>query len=330
MTLAQLKARLADPTNGGKTFVLAAGELNGLASIDIPSAVTLLVCETVEGLPTPRGRLKRSLAAESFIFEVTHSELLSTWERPLSPHSFFQLIMRAVSGHQGRNVEFVRLTNDGQRIELAYNIHPPGQDAAEACAYAFEVNRKLVASAERIADEVDRKVRDEERRLTKWYISSLPSLLERIESEPASAGKGEILEVFVARLLETIPGFAIAANVRTETEEIDITVTNRSADQFWKKERQIIPVECKNLSSRCGKNELVSFKEKLINRRGRCRLGIFVSWNGFADTIDKELLRTSSGDLVIILVDGDDLRDAVANADFSVKLMELWGAAVLQ
>lgn len=66
----------------------------------------------------------------------------------------------------------------------------------------------------------------------------------------------------------------------------------------------MILVECKNWTKKpAGKNEYVAFREKLENRRGRAKLGFFISGKGFAKTFGLEDLRNSKTDLLIVPVD---------------------------
>ena len=86
--------------------------------------------------------------------------------------------------------------------------------------------------------------------------------------------------------------------------------------------------ECKNWSGKCGKDEFVIFREKLENRNRRCTLGFLISWNGFAGTVTKEMLRGSREDILIVPVIGKDIRTAVREGDFSKVLTECWDRAV--
>jgi hypothetical protein len=81
--------------------------------------------------------------------------------------------------------------------------------------------------------------------------------------------------------------------IRTETEEIDISVVNDSAEPRLRGEGALILAECKNWTRKCGKNEFVVFHAKLENRSQRCTLGFLISWNGFKETVTKEMLRGS-------------------------------------
>src|SRR5437870_5007521 len=107
--------------------------------------------------------------------------------------------------------------------------------------------------------------------------------------------KGKALEDLLAALLASIEGFiVIGRDSNTATEEIDIVIRNQSREGAWQKESPIILVECKNWhAKRVGKNEFVLFKEKMENRVGRCELGFLICTENFADTIEKEMLRSS-------------------------------------
>ena len=95
-----------------------------------------------------------------------------------------------------------------------------------------------------------------------------------------------------------------------------------------RREGAVILAECKNWSGKCGKNEFVVFRSKLENRSQRTTLGFLISWNGFADTVSKEMLRGSREDLLIVPLAGDDLRRAVRDGDFSSVMLRAWDRAV--
>jgi hypothetical protein len=54
----------------------------------------------------------------------------------------------------------------------------------------------------------------------------------------------------------------------------------------------------------------------------------FVSWNGFAGTVTKEMLRGSKDELLIVPITGKDIRAAVRDKNFSEVLAACWDAAV--
>lgn len=145
---------------------------------------------------------------------------------------------------------------------------------------------------------------------------SLAQLSQLVERSKTPDEKGRALEALVGELLKTIKGFETQNRIRTETEEIDFVVSNDSDDAALKREEAIILVECKNWSSTCRKDDFFTFKEKMRNRNERCSLGFLVSWNGFAGTITKEMLRGSHERLLVVPMDGTQIREAVREGSF--------------
>lgn len=143
--------------------------------------------------------------------------------------------------------------------------------------------------------------------------------------------KGKALETFIGALFSSIEGFVeVGRNINTQTEEIDITFRNESHHPTWQKESSLILVECKNwLSKRVGKDEFVLFKEKIENRAGRCRLGFLICVEQFAKTITKEMLRSSKGEPLVVLIDGEKLQQLVRSQDRNQLLLDFLTAATL-
>ncbi len=144
--------------------------------------------------------------------------------------------------------------------------------------------------------------------------------------------KGAALEALLAALFASLPGFVeVGRNLNTVTEEIDLVIRNSSRDPAWQRESEIILVECKNWhSQRVGKNEFVLFKEKIENRAGRCKLGFLICTERFAETVEKEMLRSSKSDLLIVPIDGDDLRKLVEAKNRSEVLRSFVDGALLK
>jgi len=129
--------------------------------------------------------------------------------------------------------------------------------------------------------------------------------------------KGKALEELLVLIFSTLDGFIPSHRIRTETEEIDISVRNESKDSFWSKFTPFILIECKNWSTNCGKNEFVIFQNKLTNRFGLSRLGFLVSLNGFRNTVTKEMLRGSKTEFLIVPVDGNRLKELIKSKERS-------------
>jgi hypothetical protein len=129
-------------------------------------------------------------------------------------------------------------------------------------------------------------------------------------------------------LFEGVSGFSVTGRVRTETEEIDISIRNGSTEAPFNREEALIIAECKNWSGKCGKDEFVLFREKIENRSQRCSLGFLISWNGFAGTITKEMLRGSRERALVVPITGEQIRAATRNGDFPRVLASCWDKAV--
>ncbi|GJQ37194.1 MAG: hypothetical protein JETCAE01_32040 [Anaerolineaceae bacterium] len=145
----------------------------------------------------------------------------------------------------------------------------------------------------------------------------LPHLVQIVETAQTANEKGSSLEALAISLFRSIPGFEINFHdIKTETEEIDIVILNGSNDPRFKNESTYLLVECKNWTGKCGKDEFVLFRQKIENRGNRSKLGFLVSWNGFTETISKEMLRGSRGDPQVVLLSGQDIKKAVETGDF--------------
>ena len=143
--------------------------------------------------------------------------------------------------------------------------------------------------------------------------------------------KGKALETLVAALFSTVEGFVeVDRNINTQDEEIDIVYRNESKHPTWQKESSLILVECKNwISKRVGKNEFVLFQEKIENRSGRCQLGFLICVEEFADTVTKEMLRSSKSDLLVVPINGEKLEQLFESQDRNQLLLDFFTSATL-
>lgn len=159
---------------------------------------------------------------------------------------------------------------------------------------------------------------------------NISGLYETVFTEDTKR-KGKALETLVAALFSSVEGFVeVDRNVTTADEEIDIVFRNESLHPTWQKEGMLILVECKNwLSQRVGKNEFVIFQQKIENRTGRCQLGFLVCVDEFAETVTKEMLRSSRSDLLVVPVDGRKLEQLVRSDNRSDTLLSFLTEATL-
>lgn len=183
-------------------------------------------------------------------------------------------------------------------------------------------------AAQRAADDVGKRVAEVAARLSGWGSEPLEKLVESVEAAASTDDKGRTLEELASRLFERIPGFAVTGRIRTATEEIDISIVNDSAEPRLRRESALVLAECKNWMSKCGKNEFVIFRDKIESRKRRCSLGFLISWNGFATTVTKEMLRGSREETLIVPVTGQEIRATVRSGDVVKELAKWWGAAV--
>jgi hypothetical protein len=119
-------------------------------------------------------------------------------------------------------------------------------------------------------------------------------------------------------------------HVRNELEEIDIVLRNESTDPFWVKEGSYFLFECKNWSKPVGRAEIDVFVRKLERRHQRCKLGFFAAYGGFTDPALKVQLADSRGEVLAVLMDGEDLARLVAPGDRSTVLKDLHQRTVMQ
>lgn len=162
-----------------------------------------------------------------------------------------------------------------------------------------------------------------------WELKPLDKLISSVELSKTANEKGKALEDLLVRLFSDSQSFSVnEIRATTETEEIDVMVLNKSTDPRFMRESAILLVECKNWSGKCGKNEFVIFKEKIENRKSRCSLGFLISWNGFAETVTKEMLRGSREEALIIPLDGNDIKEAVYKNQFEQTLADAWDKAI--
>lgn len=162
---------------------------------------------------------------------------------------------------------------------------------------------------------------------------AIVELWRGVRTETNPQRKGKLLEDLLLVVLRSIPGFTRVSNrVTNELEEIDILLRNESTDPFWVKEGAYFLFECKHWSKPVGRNELDVFVRKLERRHQRCKLGFFAALGGFTDPALKVQLADSRGDVLVVVMDGEDLARLVApgDQDRSNVLKDLHQRAVMQ
>ncbi len=312
---------------------LSPDEIVNIKAADIPKGVHVQIGrlrDSVHHLEF-EGTLARGTTT-ALRAEMTPSWYRKYWPLPLGMGQYVDLFRRAIETRQRVRGD-VQLgdfdSDDDVWIHLRYTIHLPTDDLARAYHEAKRIDAELAEVADAVCNKIEVELAEAAKRISGWGELSIEQLLDQVDRQASPNAKGRVLEELTCKLLDTVPGFKVGGRVRTETEEIDVTIINGSDDPIWKREGALLLAECKNWSSRCGKNELVVFQEKLRNRRSRCSCGLLVSWNGFAETVTKELLRGSTGDILIVPIEGRDLRAAVREQEFASVLRGLWQSATI-
>lgn len=311
-----------DEDNDPQTLPTAA--LRHLTAKDIPEGVSLNVGDVKDGMMhidwdgeffVEGGELK---AACRYLWTRKY------WEGPLGMPFYLDLIKRSVENRQRTHgdVTFLEWDDDGAYIRVEIEMRRLPEPLDEANAEVRKRLARLEEDADRVSEEVGKMVAGAAQKLSGWGELSLHQLVDAVEAAKGTDEKGRVLEELTARIFSEIPGFSVQGRVRTETEEIDISILNGSGHAIFHREEAFILAECKNWSGVCGKNEFVIFKEKLENRGERCSLGFLVSWNGFAGTIEKEMLRGSKQRVLVVPVDGETIRRAVASERFEEIIAE--------
>ena len=140
----------------------------------------------------------------------------------------------------------------------------------------------------------------------------------------SSVEQGTSLENLCSLLLGTLPGWKqIESRLTLSSEEFDLVISNESTEAFWREYGTIILVECKNWrrKKKPGRTDFDTFFMKLQRRApSDCRLGFFVSMNGFARTFIEESRRILREPQVVVPLNSADLWALVMASDRSAVL----------
>ena len=330
MDAEQARNRLREAVDEDEPVDLPSCVLPVLTQDDLPKGVSIQV-GTMRGNSLHldwSGCLYKE--GSSIIGEADHTWTRKYWYAPLGLEQYLDLVRRAVETRHRTHgdVAVTHHDDDGAYVHFTFSIRTTDHNLG----HVFDTVRKIAAeveeAAQQAADEVGKRIAEIAARLSGWGSDTLDALVDRVATSTSNDEKARSLEELCSRLFEQLPGFAVTGRVRTETEEIDISIRNGSAASPFNREEALILAECKNWSGKCGKDELVLFRQKIENRRQRCSLGFLISWNGFAGTVTKEMLRGSRERALVVPVTGKEIRAAARNGDFARALTSCWDAAV--
>jgi hypothetical protein len=325
-----VKAVLADGAGGEEPVFLPPVILSNLTIEDLHPDTFVEVGVTKDGIKQIEwsGRLYRE--DDQIIGEADYTWTRKYWYAPIGLEQYLDLVRRAVEIRQRTHGD-VKVTNfedDGAFIQLSFAVSTDEKNLGRAYDVVRKVCAELEETSEQISDEIGKQIAAIAARVSGWGSKSLDALVQAVDTGITTDDKGRSLEELCSRLFESVGGLTVTNRIRTATEEIDISILNDSDDPRLRRESALLLAECKNWMGKCGKDEFVIFREKIGNRNQRCRLGFLISWNGFATTVTKEMLRGSREETLIVPVTGKELRGAVRDGDFLKVLVECWEKAV--
>lgn len=324
------KTMLADGAGADEPVLLPQAILNKLTLDDLPPGTFVEVGVLKDGVTLIdwSGRLYRE--DDQILGEADYTWTRKYWYAPVGLEQYLDLVRRAVEIRQKTHgdIKLTKFEDGGAVIQLSFAVSTQEKNLGRAYDVARKICSELEETSEQISDEIGKQIATLAARVSGWGSTSMDALVQSVDTGITTDDKGRSLEELCSRLFETVRGRTVNNRIRTATEEIDISILNNSGDPHFRRESALLLAECKNWTGKCGKNEFVIFREKIENRNRRCSLGFLISWNGFATTVTKEMLRGSREETLIVPVTGKDLRAAVRAGDFLRVLVECWDRAV--
>lgn len=330
MTVDERKAELADAANYEEPVILPPAVLTDIEATDIPDGALVQVGKPKNGVVHIEWNGTLRQEDGMIVGEADYTWTRKYWHSPVGLEQYLDIVRRAVEVRAAtkKDVELTHFHDDGAFIQMTFEVRTDETNLKKGFEQIRAVCDQLEESAESASDEVGKMIAEVAARVSGWGSQTLDQLVEAVETATSTDAKGRSLEELMSRLFESVDGFSVTDRVRTATEEIDLSILNDSDEPRFRREGAILLAECKNWSSKCGKNEFVIFKEKIENRSRRSTLGFLVSWNGFKTTLTKELLRGSREETLVVPITGKDVREAVRENDFSGLLTKWWDRAI--
>jgi hypothetical protein len=330
MTIIEAKAELEAAEEYEEPVVLPSQVLDEIEASDIPEGVLVQVGKPKDGVIHIEwsGTLRQEGGV--IVGEADYTWTRKYWYSPVGLEQYLDIVRRAVEVRAAwkGDVKLTHFDDDGAYIQMTFEVRSNETNLKKGFDQIRGICGQLQESAESASDEVGKRIAEVAARVSGWGSQTLDQLVEAVEKASSTDAKGRSLEELMSRLFESVGGFIVTDRVRTATEEIDLSILNDSSEPRFRREGAILLAECKNWSSKCGKNEFVIFKEKIENRSRRSTLGFLVSWNGFKTTLTKELLRGSREETLIVPITGKDIREAVREDDFGGLLTKCWDRAI--
>ena len=242
------------------------------------------------------------------------------WDFPMGLMYHMDLMKRLA---EFRSLEFndvsdIEFIDDGDWCHLYFTIRLKTQKGKliEAYQEALDLMEWIDNNVNSAQEQVGIQISEISQNFSKARLHELPELINKLKIATADKSKknekGQLLEELAVRFFSKINGLKVIERIRTKTEEIDLVILNECSEGIFKSESPLILAECKNWTTKkAGKNEYVAFREKLINRRSRAKLGFFISGLGYAKTFFEEDLRNSKDDILIVPLEVSDILETL-------------------
>lgn len=304
--------------------------LDDLSVEDIPHDVSIEIGEREDDVRKIEWEGELYREDETIVGNARYIWTRKYWYAPLGLEQYLDLVRRAVERRQETHgdVEVDYFEDDGAYIHFSYLIYTEEANLGEAYEYIQEVCNRIRETADHTTEEIEKQISEKASRLSGWGERDFDTLVDAVENTDNPQEKGKKLEELCSRLFQNISGLSVNSRVRTETEEIDLWIVNDSDDPRFRRETALILAECKNWTGQCGKNEFRDLRDKIEARKRRCNLGFLISWNGFKETITKEMLRGSREKIMVVPMAGEDIRKGVRENKFREVLIDCWEEAV--
>ena len=242
-------------------------ETEGILVSDIPVDVEIEICELdAKGIRhiELEGTFKKQNG--KLYLNMAHDWYRKWWTAPLGMAHHINLIKRLVEFRQKeeKNIEGIEFDDEGDWCHLYYSIAIPDNTKTLYQAYDFGLDFSIWK--DRILHSVQNRIGSIVNEIANEYSSfkslEFPELIERVGNETNSNIKGRLLEELMCKFFSFIKGFEVIERLKTETEEIDLVILNKSTAPIWQKESSLILVECKKLVRQMWKKTNWSFLRK--------------------------------------------------------------------
>jgi DNA-binding NarL/FixJ family response regulator len=156
-------------------------------------------------------------------------------------------------------------------------------------------------------------------------VQSLRNAYATLKNETISHKKGIMFEYFLSSLFGQM-GFTKIINriIDKSRNEVDLAIRNEIEDNFFKKFKQYILIECKNkIDIGVDKNDFIVFQSKIQSTNGLCDLGILATTGYIKKTVYLEAMRESKNHFKIIFLSNPEIESLINSPNRLETLKEL-------